>query len=54
MSFIYYGVPYKHAGMFIYFGQKCNYCIENILTITLLQINEIQIIFAMYFTQQEL
>ena len=41
--------------MIIYFGQKCRgaYYFENILTIILLLINEIQIFF-LYYTRQEL
>ena len=43
--YLYSGVPNKHTGMLIYFGQKFrgySYYFENILTITLLLFNEIK------------
>ena len=47
---MYSGVPNKHTRMLIYFGQKCMvvlncYYFENIIAITLLLINRIQIMF---------
>ena len=55
----YSGVPYKHTGMLVYFGQKCRVVLLlfwDYLTITLLLINEIQIFFLLstILTMQEL